>query len=689
MKNLVLSLLIAAVLVTAVQPFATSAEEGMWTFDSLPRGALKKAYGFEPSGEWTDHARLSSVRFKGGSGSFISATGLVLTNHHVVRADIQKISTPEHDYVKNGFHAPTPDRELPCPDVELRVLAGLEEVTDRLVKASRGLGPEEAQAARKKEIAAMEHEHFQKTGCKGEVVALYHGGEYWLYSYRTYKDVRLVFSPENQVAHFGDRYDNFTYPRYALDFAIFRVYDQGRPAAVQHFFTVNAGGVTDGELIFTIGHPGTTSRQLTVSQVLFLKDAYYPVALAHLRRSLKVLEEYSRRGPEERRQAFAQKYSIENSLKRAEGEYAGITAAGTVPSFREGENALREALERKPELLKATGDPWGEVARITTRYRERFNALYYLFRENRLLSQALQLVLLAEEREKPDGERLAAYRTSRLDSLRDELLSQAPVYRDMEQAQLADYLAEVREHMGPDNPYVSALLSGKATAERAAELMAGTALDRAETRKALFEGGAAAVAESGDTLIALARRLAPLRREMMKWSEEQYSGPLERQHELIARARFALYGKTVYPDGTGTLRLAYGTVKGYPYNGTLAPPFTTFFGMYDRYFSFLGCGSEWSLPQPFLDRREALKLPAQLNFISTCDTTGGNSGSAVINRKGEIVGLNFDGNMEGLSGRYIYDFGTKRAIAVSMAAIVEVLRSVYGAGKLADELTGR
>jgi len=664
------------------------AEEGMWTFDNLPLKAFKSLYAFEPSKEWIDHVRLSSIKFKNGSGSFISATGLALTNHHVVRGELQKLSTPDRDYVKDGFYAPSMDKELKCPDMELRVLAGFEDVTGRIVKASQNLGLKESAAARKKLIAEMEKEHFEKTGNKAEIVTLYHGGEYWLYSYKTCRDVRLVFAPENQAAHFGGSFDNFTYPRYALDFAIFRVYDNGKPAVIKDFFPVNPAGVKKDELVFTVGHPGTTSRQLTAAQVVFLRDVYYPAALEHTRRAIKVLEDYSAKGPEQRRQAFAQKSSLENSLKRAEGEYPGITSDKTTASFLSQEKALRADLAKKPELRKETGDPWKAIEQTTAGYRERFKPMYYLFKENRMLSQALQLVMLAEETKKPDSERLAAYRSSKLEGLKDELLSKAPVYRDLEKAQLADYLAEVKEYVGRDHPYVMLLLDGKTPEARAAELIAGTALDRVDVRKELLEGGSLSIGRSGDTLIALARKLAPLRREMILWGEENYTEALASQHELIAHARFELYGKSVYPDGTSTLRMAYGTVKGYPYNGTLCPPVTTFFGMYDRYYSFMEKEGEWALPERLIERQGALRLSTQLDFANTCDTTGGNSGSPVINRKGEIVGLNFDSNMEGQYGRYIYHYETKRAIALSMAGMVEVLRSVYGAGKLADELTG-
>ncbi len=689
MKKRILSLfVIIAALVTVILQVPARAEEGMWTFDNLPLKSLRTAYAFEPSRGWIDHVRLSSIKFRNGSGSFISSTGLALTNHHVVRGELQKISTPDRDYVKNGFYASSPDRELKCPDMELRVLVGFEDVTERLEKASQGVGPVEAAAARKKEIAVIEKENHEKTGNIAEIVTLYHGGEYWLYSYKTYRDVRLVFSPENQAAHFGGSFDNFTYPRYALDFAIFRVYEQGKPAVIKDFFPVNPGGVREDELVFTIGHPGTTSRQLTVSQILFLRDIYYPAVLEHNRRAIRVLEDYSRKGTEQQRQAFAQMSSLENSLKRAEGEYPGITREITIDNFREQEKKLRNDLERRPELFKSTGDPWEKIRQLTADCRERFNPLYYISWENRLLSQAIRLVLLSQETKKPDSERLSAYRSSKLEILKGELRSQAPVYRDMEEVQLADYLAEVKEHLGKDHPYVALLLANQSPESRAGEIMAGTTLDMAEPRKDLLEGGQASIERSRDSLIALARQLAPLRREMMWWSEENYTEPLARQHELLAHARFALYGKSVYPDGTSTLRLAYGTVKGYLYNGTLCPPVTTFFGMYDRYYSFSGKEGEWSLPPRFIERQGALKLSMQLDFANTCDTTGGNSGSPVINRKGEIVGLNFDSNMEGQSGRYLYHYETKRAIALSMAGLVEVLRSVYGAGRLADELTG-
>jgi hypothetical protein len=657
------------------------AEEGMWTFDNLPLKDIKEKYNFEPSKDWIEHTRLAAVKFDRGSGSFISSTGLALTNHHVIRGHIQKISTPEKDYVKNGFYAKTLAEEIKCPDMELKILVNLENVTGKIEKAAQGLSEKEAILARNKEVAKIE-----KESKDGNIVVLYRGGEYWLYTYKVYKDVRLVFAPEDSVSLFGGRYDNFTYPRYDLDFAIVRAYENGKPAQIKHYFKTNPKGVKENELVFVVGHPGSTSRLQTYSQILLLKDCYYPNYLEYLKDAIATLENYASKGPEQKRQVIAEMHSKENYLKRAEGEYAGLRVQANMENFKQKENQLKQNVQKMPELKDRIGDPWGKIDKAVEDYKSRYKRYYWYTQDERLMEIGLKIVRMVNEVKKPDSERLGGYHDSQLSALKKNLLSPAPIYKEMEEAILAGYLEKIKEKIGENDPYVKTLLGGKTPQERAKELIAGTKLNDPNFRKTLIEKGEEAVLKSDDPIIKLALQLDPTRREIKKWSDLEYGGVLDAQHEKISNVRFKIYGKSVYPDATSTLRVSYGVIKGYPYNGTICPFKTTLFGMYDRYFSFGNKDGLWDLPKRYLDNMKNIDLSTTLDFVYTCDTIGGNSGSPVINKNAEIIGLNFDSNMEGLIGRYYYESTKKRSIAVSMSAIVEVLDNIYGAKELVKEI---
>jgi len=666
------------------------AEEGMWTFDNPPVQQLKERYGFTPSREWLDRVRLSSVRFNdGGSGSFASPNGLVVTNHHVAFGQIQKLSTPQKDYVRDGFYARTPSQELKCPDLELNVLTSMTDVTDRIQRAVKpGMTEKEALDARKAEQARISKESMDKTGLRSDVVSLYHGGEYWLYQYKKYTDVRLVFAPEQQTAFFGGDPDNFTYPRYDLDFALLRVYENGRPASTKDYLRWNAKGAADGELVFVSGHPGGTERGLTVAQIEAERDVFTPIRLARLQRQLEAVRAYSRRGQEQSRQAADMMFGLQNTIKALTGELKGMDQKLFDKKQRE-ESELRAKVDANPEWRRDYGGAWDAIASATKRHVEMFKLRHYrLFRASDLASIASQIVLYVEEIQKPDGERLNGYHDAQLEELRFYLLSPAPIYPEFEEAMLAWSLEDSENQLGPSDPWVKGVLEGRRPQEVAAQAIRGTKLADPAFRKSLIEGGAAAVGSSTDPLIVLARKANPFFRELQKNYEDAVESALTAASEKIAKARFAIYGKSVYPDATFTLRLSYGTVKGYPMNGTKAPPKTTFYGLYDRAEGF-DFKPPFNLTPRFLERKNRIDLSTPLNFVSTLDIIGGNSGSPVINRNGEFVGIIFDGNIESLTGNYEYIEETNRAVAVHSAAILEVLRKVYDAGPLADELTGR
>jgi len=669
---------------------AARADEGMWTFDNPPAKQLQR-YGFTPTPEWLDHVRLSSVRFNdGGSGSFVSPHGLVLTNHHVAFGQLQKVSTPQKDYVKDGFYARTPAQELKCPDLELNVLISIENVTARVESVLKpGMSDKDALEARKAEIAKIEKESLEATGLRSDVIPLYHGGEYWLYRYKKYTDVRLVFAPERQIAFFGGDPDNFTYPRYDLDMALFRVYENDKPVHTENYLKWNPQGAADGELVFVSGNPGSTSRLDTVAQIEDMRDDYLPTALKILNRRLGVLKQYSELGPEEAREAARQMFGIENTLKAFNGQYEGLLDKALIAKKQKEESDFRALVDASAEWKREYGTAWDDVAQAEKKFLERLKqARFTSVRASSMAQNALTIVQYVTEVKKPDGKRLDGYHDSELESLRFRLFSPAPVYPRLEEALLADSLQESLEELGADDPFVRAALDGRTPKEAAQEVISRTKMGNPDFRVSLVEGGEAAVAASADPLIVMARRIDPVAREIRKWVDDNVESVETTAGEKIGKARFAAYGKSTYPDATFTLRLSYGTVKGYPMNGTEAPPKTTLYGLYDRADSF-GLKPPFDLPQRYLDRRGALELSTPINFVSTCDIIGGNSGSPVINRNAELVGLIFDGNIESLVGDYVYNIENNRAVAVHTGAMTEALRKLYDAGALADELEGR
>jgi hypothetical protein len=667
------------------------ADEGMWTFDNPPAKQLKERYRFTPTQAWLDHVRLASVRFNnGGSGSFVSPHGLVLTNHHVALGQLQKISTPEHNFAVGVFYARTEAQELKCPDLELNVLISMENVTARVMAAVKpGMTDTEALKARRAEIAKIEKESLDATGLRSDVVSLYQGSEYWLYRYKKYTDVRLVFAPSQQIAFFGGDPDNFTYPRYDLDFALFRVYENGKPLESKNYLNWDPKGPVDGSLVFVSGNPGFTSRQDTFAQLQLFRDQMFPLTLQILNRRLETLERYSAQGPEQARQATSRIFSLQNSLKAYGGMIKGLRNPELMAKKEEEEKEFRARVAANPAWQKEYGGAWNEIADAQEKLAR--NMKPYRFRSiggAPLANEALTIVLYVQQVQKPDGERLPGFHDSQLASLRYRLFSPAPFYLPMEQAMLASTLEMSSKELGSADPFVKAALKGKSPQEAARGAFTGTKMGDAAFRKSLIEGGEAAVESSKDPLVALARRISPEFLAMDKWYDDNVASVDTRAGERIGKARFAVYGKSAYPDATFTLRLAYGTVKGYPMNGTKAPPHTTFYGLYDRADGF-GRKPPFNLPDLWLKSQSKLDLQTPLDFVTTCDVVGGNSGSPVINRDGNVVGVIFDGNIESLVGYFVYNEKDNRSVAVATTAIIEALRKVYDAGALADELEGK
>jgi hypothetical protein len=666
------------------------ADEGMWTFDNPPAKLIQEKYQYTLTKQWLDHVRLACARLNdGGSGSFVSPHGLLLTNHHVARGQLQKNSTLEHNYIRDGFYARTQAEEMKSPDLEVDVLMSTGDVTQRVEAGTRSAqSPEQQFDARRKIIAEIERESTQKTGLRSDVIPLYQGGEYWLYRYKRYTDVRIVFAPKEQVAYFGGDPDNFTYPRYCLDLALFRVYENDKPIDTPNYLHWNPDGAKDGELVFVAGNPGSTSRMETLAQLEFERSAVLPDELTLLNSRITVLEAFSKTSAAHAEEAGTDIFDMSNSVKAIDGMLKGLENPHVTETKRAGEEAFKAAVMASLELKAKYGNAWHDIAEAERKAATRIKDRFFHTTDSQLATIAADIVDYVIEIKKPDGERLPGFHDSQLASMRFNLFSPAPIYRDMEIARIAGALDLDLKQMGPNDPFLKIVLDGKPPRDAASALVNGTSLENPELRKKLVEGGETAVNASTDPFIVLERKLDPTRRAYIKWEQDNVESVEQRGGEELGRARFAVYGRDTYPDATFTLRLSYGRVKGYPYNGTVAPSKTTFYGLYGRSADFDNA-PPFNLVPRFANRQVRLSLATPLNFVTTNDIIGGNSGSPVINGKGEIVGLIFDGNIESLVGDYVYDIETNHAVAVHTAGITEALKKLYNVGPLIDELTGQ
>ena len=669
----------------------TFADEGMWLYNKAPKDQIKKDYNFIITDPWLEHLRLGSVRFNnGGSGSFVSEDGLAFTNHHVGRVCLQQLSTEKKDYIKDGFYAKTQAEEGKCPDLELNQLVEITDVTAEVQGAAQpGMSDADAAQAQRQKMSALEKECSEKSGLRCDIVTLYAGGMYTLYKYKKYTDVRVVFAPEAQMAFFGGDRDNFEYPRYDLDITYFRVYENGQPVKLKNYLQWSPKGTKNGELVFVSGHPGGTERLLTMAELNFLKDFQTSYVIDRLTRMDKTLHDFAAQSAENARVSADDIFGVENSLKAYKGRKGGLDDKELMAKKAEAEKKLREAVNADPKLKAQYASAWEEVAKAVEVRRQIFYPFVFVERAggfNASMAQyARTLVRVTAEKEKANPQRLREFTDARLPSLEQQLFSTAPVYRALDIATLTESLAFMKEKLGADDPTVQRALGGKTPAEAAKAYIDGSKLDDPAVRKALYEGGSKAVAASSDPLIVLMRDIDARGRELRKQYDDKVEAVIRLNSTRIAKARFAVEGANSYPDATFTLRLSYGTIKGYEQGGTTIPPYTTMGGAY-KHAAANGNKGDFELPKTWDAAKSSLHLKTPLNFVHTSDIIGGNSGSPTVNKKGEVVGIIFDGNIQSLPWDFAYDDRQGRAVSVDSRAIIEAIRKVYHADALADEL---
>jgi hypothetical protein len=689
-------MLAALLVLSGIAPAMSSlhADEGMWLLNDPPRQLLKDRYQFELTDPWLEHAQKASVRFNsGGSGSFVSAGGLIVTNHHIGADSLQKLSPPGKDYLRDGYHARTPEQEPKCPDLELNVLQTIRDVTAEVNAAVKpDMSAAQAFAARRAVMARIEKESHDRTHLRSDVVTLYQGGAYHLYCYKKYTDVRLVFAPEQQIAAFGGDVDNFEFPRFNLDVCFFRAYEDGKPVRPTHYLRWSKKGPAEGDLAFVLGHPGQTNRLDTLAKLRHRRDVLLPYTLNHLRMQEALLEQFAARGPEQLRMARKDLQRVANARKAFSGQYQGLLDPAILRRKADEEQALRSRLKEKKESLLPDLDTALERIADAEKGFAGFEREYLLLERGDAFSSQLfliarHLVRLAEEKQRPNAERLREYRDSARESLELLLYSPAPIHAELERARMAGALSFLAENLGGDHPVVVKILGERPPAVCASEWISGTRLADPAERRRIAAGGPQAIEHSTDPLIRLARRIDPEARALRKRHDTEVEEVERQANGVLARLRFEAFGTAIAPDATFTLRLAFGVVRGYRENGQDVPFFTTFGGAFERAVR-QGEREPFVLPQRWREGKGRLDLETPFNFVSTADTIGGNSGSPVINRAGELVGINFDRNRHGLVRNFVYIDEQARHIAVHCRAVLAALSTLYDAGELVGELMG-
>jgi len=659
----------------------------MWLLNAFPSEQVARKYGFSPTPRWLDHVRLASVRMAGGcSGSIVSPDGLVMTNHHCAHHCIDQLSTAKKNYVETGFTALASKDEVRCPNMELNELVEITDVTQRVNAATQGLTGKQYNDTQKGELSKIEKECASADDVRCDVVSLYHGGLYHLYKYRRFQDIRLVFAPEFSIAFFGGDPDNFMFPRYDLDVSFVRIYDHDKPARMQQYFKWSAEGSKPGELTFIPGHPWSTSRDLTVAELEYVRDQHLPGRLLRLTEARGVLHEFAKRGPEQKRISSATLFGVENGVKALKGRREALLDPALMTSKRAAEQSLRARVAADPALAAEVGGAWDAIAAAQHEAAEIRKPMQQLETGwgfwSDLFGCARALVRSTQELTVPNETRLREYVDSRMPAVKQQILSTAPIYDEFEILTLSLSLSQLREELGVDAPIVKKIFGKQSPQELATALVKGTRLKDLKVRRALLEGGKAAVDASTDPMIELARRMDPDARAIRARYEDHVDAVVKKNSELIAKARFKVYGTSIYPDATSTLRITYGEVKGWQEQGHEVAPITKIGGAFER-----ATGqAPFALPASWLSAKDKLNPATPMNFCTTNDIIGGNSGSPVINKDAEIVGLVFDGNIHSLGGDYAFDASKNRAVALHSAGLLEALDKVYGAKRIRDEL---
>ncbi len=684
-RNRFVTLALIVFLLWFASPLFLRADEGMWTFNNFPSHTVGAKYGFAPSQQWLNHLRLSSLRIaEGCSASFISPHGLVMTNHHCVLQCVQQLSTSGQNFVQNGFIAQTPADERKCPVFELDQLMQISDVTAGVQGAIAGKTGAAAVAALHAKEAELEKSCGSDPAILCQVVSLYEGGVYDLYHYKKYTDVRLVFAPQMSVAQFGGDPDNFNFPRYDFDIGLVRVYEDGHPLSSPDYLKWSANGSKSGELVFVSGNPGGTSRQLTVSQLAFERDTALPNFIPAVSERRGLLERFVTESPESAREGNEALFFDENTYKVIFGREQALLDSEFFDKKIREQQSLRSAVEANPKLA-ADQSAWNDIAQIQKVRAKDFDEGFAtgLFRFSNLLDDAVALVGSAEQRKLPNDERLPEYTDQALVRIQHDLAAPVPMYKDLEEMQLRWIFSEARRQLGVGDPLVVKMLGNESPEQLANRLVSGTHLDEATVREDLYNGGESAIDASTDPMIVFARGIEPDLLAFVKQEEAEIEAATRAAAERIAKARFAIYGTSVYPDATFTLRLSYGTVKGFTdARGQFVQPYTTIAGLFKR-----ATGAPpFKLPDSWLDAKSSLDLSTPMNLCTTNDIIGGNSGSPLINEKGEIVGLIFDGNIFSIGGDYGYDAAKNRSVAVDSRALLQGLSKVYHLTRIVDEI---
>ncbi|NOX59939.1 MAG: S46 family peptidase [Planctomycetes bacterium] len=684
-------LLLMGLIMTTLTAPTVHADEGMWLPNRLPSDHLKATYGFEPTAQWIDHVRKSCIRFgRGGSASFVSPNGLIMTNHHVGATAIAKLSDSKHDYLHDGFYAQTRDGELSCEGLELFTLAEIRDVSKQIHDAIKpGMSPAEASAARDAVKSQIEQDATKETQLQPEIVTLYGGRQYHLYLYKKYTDIRLVFAPEQGIAFFGGDISNFEYPRYDLDVSFFRAYENGKPAKTEHFLQWSADGVSENDLVFVVGHPYRTQRIFTTSHLKLLRDVEIPMILSAYNQLEVELIQFRSEGAEHHRIGTDPLFGVQNGRKAFGGILAGLFDSHTMAQKEATQKSLQSFVQTDETRVAKWGDPWGEIEAAIKKVEDVFPAYYVS--ENRRMRMPTQfhvakhLVRMAEELKKPDAERLSEYRDSKLDSIKRSIISTGPIYPDLEQLILTDALTRMGRVLGGDHAIVKAALGGQRPADRAAAILAGCKLGDQTERQRMLDGGSEAIAGSKDSMILFAKLLDGYARPLREQVEDEWESVEAAAYTRIAEAMYAKDGESVYPDATGTLRFSFGTVKSYTQQGKTIPHTTNIGGAFDLSREFKNA-APFNLPESWLRAEKKLSASTPFNYVSTCDIIGGNSGSPTVNRNGEIVGIIFDGNIQALIWDIQFEQEQARGVHVDSRAIIEALSQVYNAKALVSEL---